>query len=103
MVESLLLLGNAPGRAESKPLEGLGLRTSVVPEMTNLLGVREDTVKRWHKYGLLRGQAYNDKNQYLYEHPGACPPIKHQGRKLTARQRFTDLVSDPTQEVQCEV
>jgi len=68
-------------------------------EMASLLGIHPGTVKQWRKRGLLRGHAYNDKNECLYEHPGENPPLKHHGLKLSDKRRFA---SNPTQEVQCE-
>ena len=54
-------------------------------EMAMLLDVSTQTVKIWRRHGLLKDHAYNDKNECLYEHPGDCPPIKAQGRKLAQR------------------
>jgi len=54
-------------------------------EMAVLLGVHPGTVKAWHRHGLLRGVHFNDKREYLYEHPGDDPPRKGQGRKLRCR------------------
>lgn len=71
-------------------------------EIADLLGVGTRTVKTWRDSGLLRAQAYNDKNECLYEHPGDNPPVKHQGRKLSKRRRFPEVVPNPTKEVQCE-
>jgi len=71
-------------------------------EIADLLGVTTQTVKIWRKHGLLRGHAYNDMNECLYEHPGDHPPVKTQGGKLSKRRRFAEVASDPTQEVQCE-
>ena len=72
-------------------------------EIADLLGVGTCTVKAWRDSGLLRAHAYNDKNECLYEHPGNDPPVKHQGRKLSERRRFPEVVPNPTKEVQCEV
>jgi DNA invertase Pin-like site-specific DNA recombinase len=71
-------------------------------EMANLLGISTQRVKIWRDRGLLRGHAYNDKNECLYEHPGDEPPVKQQGRKLSKRRRFPEVASNPTKEVQCE-
>jgi len=71
-------------------------------EMADLLGVSTTTVKIWRNHGLLRAHAYTDKNECLYEHPGEDPPVKTQGRKLSERRRFLNVVPDRTEEVQCE-
>ena len=71
-------------------------------EMADLLGVSTSTVKTWRNHGLLRAHAYTDKNECLYENPGEDPPVKTQGRKLSERRRFLNVVPDRTEEVQCE-
>jgi hypothetical protein len=71
-------------------------------EMADLLGVSTSTVKTWRNHGLLRAHAYTDKNECLYEHPGDDPPVKTQGRKLSERRRFLNVVPNRTEEVQCE-
>jgi hypothetical protein len=64
-------------------LRSQGLLT--LQEMAALLAVHPGTVKVWHRHGLLRGVHFNDKREYLYEHPGVHPPCKCQGRKLSRR------------------
>jgi hypothetical protein len=71
-------------------------------ETADLLGVSTHTVKIWRRRGLLLAQAYNDKHECLYEHPGDDPPGKQQGRRLSQRRRFPQVASKPTKEVQCE-
>ena len=71
-------------------------------EIADLLGVATSTVKIWRARGLLRAHAFNDKNAFLYEHPGDDPPVKHPGRRLSKRRRFPEVVPNPTKEVQCE-
>jgi len=71
-------------------------------ETADLLDVSTQTVKTWRNRGLLRAHAYNDKSEYLYEHPGDDPPVKSQGSKLTERRRFLEVVPNHTKEVQCE-
>ena len=67
-------------------------------EIAKILGVCKDTVKQWRRAGLLRGYAYNDIHQCLYENPGPDPPQKSQGiRRLPCQ-----LVVARAQEVQCE-
>lgn len=55
-------------------------------EMAALLMVNPATVKNWHAAGLLRGDAFNDKGECLYEHPGTDLPHKRQGSKLSRRR-----------------
>ena len=83
-------------------LREAGLLT--LQEMANLLGVSEGTVKTWKNHGLLAAQAYNDRDQCLYEHPGDNPPRKIQGLKgkLSNRPRLSTLVSNHANEVQYE-
>jgi hypothetical protein len=83
-------------------LREAGLLT--LQEMANLLGVSIGTVKTWKNHGLLAAQAYNDRDQCLYEHPGNNPPRKIQGLKgkLSNRSRLSTLVSDHANEVQYE-
>ena len=49
-------------------------------EMADRLGVHEQTVDRWAKYGLLRAHFYNDHGWQLYELPGPKMPAKHCSR-----------------------
>jgi DNA invertase Pin-like site-specific DNA recombinase/DNA-binding transcriptional regulator YiaG len=72
-------------------------------ELSKLLGVSTSCVKTWADNGLLNAQSYNDRNECLYENPGADPPRKMQGRqgKLSGRRRFPALLSDRANEVQC--
>ncbi len=70
-------------------------------EMAALLGICQQQVKIWDRHGLIRGHAYNDKNDSLYEHPGENPPRKAQGIKLSQRS-VTRVVSQRIEEVQCE-
>jgi hypothetical protein len=73
-----------------------------VQEMAAVLGVHPQRVKIWNRQGLIRGHAYNDKNDCLYEHPGENPPRKAQGVKLSQRRVSTGLVPQRIEEVQCE-
>ena len=74
-----------------------------VTEIADLLGVVVQTVNIWRRHGLLRAHAYNDKNEYLYEHPGTEAPAKRPGRRLANRRRFPKVASNALQEVQYEV
>jgi DNA invertase Pin-like site-specific DNA recombinase len=71
-------------------------------EMAALLGITPQWVRIWHRHGVLRGHAYTDKNECLYEHPGDNPPSKAQGMKLSARCQANEVASTATQEVQYE-
>jgi DNA invertase Pin-like site-specific DNA recombinase len=71
-------------------------------EMAVMLGITPQWVKIWNRHGLLRGHAYNDKNDCLFEHPGDNPPRKAQGVKLSKRRLVNQLAAHGTQEVQCE-
>lgn len=65
-------------------------------QVATVLGVSKATVKIWRDRGLLRAQAYNDKNECLYEHPGDDPPLKAQGQKLSQRQRIPEVATNRT-------
>ena len=71
-------------------------------EMAVMLGITPQWVKIWNRHGLLRGHAYNDKNDCLFEHPGDNPPRKAQGVKLSQRRLVNQVIAHSTQEVQCE-
>jgi hypothetical protein len=65
-------------------------------------GITPQWVKIWNRHGLIRGHACNGKNDCLYEHPGDNLPRKTQGVKLSKRRPASEVVSQRTQEVQCE-
>jgi DNA invertase Pin-like site-specific DNA recombinase len=73
-----------------------------VDEMAAMLGITPQSVKIWSRHGLLRGNACNDKNDCLFEHPGNNPPRKVQGVKLSKRRLVNQVVVQSAQEVQCE-
>jgi hypothetical protein len=73
-----------------------------VAEMAAVLDIGPQRVKIWNRHGLIRGHAYNGKNDCLYEHPGDNPPRKAMGVKLSKRQPDGKVVPQCTQEVQCE-
>ena len=81
-------------------LRARGLLT--LSEAAAMLGISTDTVKKWHRHGLIRAHRYNDKNECLYEPPGDRPPVKQQGRKLTKRLPSRELVIQRPNEVQYE-
>jgi len=72
-----------------------------VKEIAALLGICPQSVTIWNRHGLIRGHAYNDKNDCLYEPPGENPPRKAQGIKLSQRA-ISKVVSQGIEEVQCE-
>ena len=67
-------------------------------EIAARLGVAPHTVKVWRRAGLLRSAAYNDKDQRLYEPPGADAPIKNK-RKFSHRAS-DGVLTDRANEVQ---
>ena len=71
-------------------------------EMAQALQVTPTTVKIWLRRGLLRGHAYSDKNESLYEPPGDGAPRKTPGAKLSLRRLDASLLSDRAKEVQYE-
>ena len=71
-------------------------------EMAHELQVTPHTVKIWLRRGLLRGHAYNDKNESLYEPPREDAPRKTQGAKLSLRRLEGEFVPDRAKEVQYE-
>ena len=81
-------------------LRDAGLFT--LKEMARKLDVCEATVRKWRRHGLIRGQACDDSNQYLYEDPRPDLPSKNKGIKLIARRRDSQDVNACSQEVQYE-
>jgi DNA invertase Pin-like site-specific DNA recombinase len=73
-----------------------------VEEMAVVLDIGPQRVKIWNRHGLIRGHAYNGKNDCLYEHPGDNPPRKAMGVKLSKRRPAGELVAQGAMEVQCE-
>jgi len=71
-------------------------------EMAQALGVATTTIKIWRVHGLLRGHAYNDKGDYLYDPPGEHAPKKAQGLKLSRRSLNDQILPGRTKEVQYE-
>jgi DNA invertase Pin-like site-specific DNA recombinase len=81
-------------------LRDAGLLT--LQEMAEALHLSPTYVKIWSRHGLIRGHAYSDKNECLYEPPGANSPRKTQGSKLSRRRPDLKVVTDRAKEVQCE-
>jgi len=73
-----------------------------VNEMAVELGITPESVKIWNRHGLIRGHVYNDKNEYLFEHPGNNPPRKAQGVKFSKRRLVDEVIAQGAQEVQYE-
>jgi len=73
-----------------------------VDEMAAILGISPQRVTIWNRQGLLRGHAYNDKNDCLFEHPGDHPPRKAQGVKFSKRRLVDEVVAQGAKEVQYE-
>jgi DNA invertase Pin-like site-specific DNA recombinase len=69
-------------------------------EIAEQLHVSQNTVKIWRRNGLLLGHPYNDKNECLFDPPDQAAPVKSQGRKLSERRRFPEVVSNRTKKVQ---
>lgn len=79
-------------------LRAMGLLTA--DELAAKLEVNRVTVNHWRQAGLLRGHAYSDKPEYLYDPPTADAPTKQRGRKLADRRRIPEVVSERSKEVQ---
>ncbi len=69
-------------------------------EMADKLQVTTSTVKIWLRRGLLRGHAYSDKNECLYEPLADLMPRKKQGAKLSQRLIETTVQPERTKGVQ---
>jgi DNA invertase Pin-like site-specific DNA recombinase len=59
-------------------------------EIAARLGIHVATVERWTEFGIIKRYAYNS-HAYLYQDPGATPPIKHCSRwdRLADRAAIT--------------
>jgi DNA invertase Pin-like site-specific DNA recombinase len=68
-------------------------------EIASQLGIHPCTVHDWRRHGLVLGHPFNDKNECLYEPVSDGAPIKQHGIKLTDPRRFSNVVSDRTNEV----
>ena len=64
-----------------------------VEEMAEVLEINRQRVKIWNRHGLIRGHAYNAKNDCLYAHPGENPPGKAMGLNLSKRRPAAEVVA----------
>ena len=69
-------------------------------EVASALQITPHTVKIWLRRGLLRGHAYNDKNESLFEPLDASAPRRAQGVSLARRGAEPVVTPDPANEVQ---
>jgi hypothetical protein len=81
-------------------LRETGLLTA--QEMAEQLGVTIATIRIWQRHGMLAGTKFNEKHQYLYRPPGANPPMKKFGWKLSERPQAAKSHNDPSQKVHHE-
>ena len=82
---------------KSRPdrLRERGLLTT--PEAADRLGVSVDTIRRWHKAGLLPGHACNDRHgAFMFEIPDPPPTLKAKRKTET----FPHLADQRSNEVQ---
>jgi DNA invertase Pin-like site-specific DNA recombinase len=68
-------------------------------EMAQQLGVCKDTVKRWHRAGLLTGYVANDKGECLFDPITGQRPVKRQGVKLANRGKKSENSYNRSNEV----
>jgi hypothetical protein len=87
-------------RSRESRLRARGLLT--IREMASRLGVAASTIKVWRREGYIRGHAYDDKGQCLYEAPTSEPPTKHKWKKRWPNAVNPEPVANMTEEVQYE-
>ena len=73
-----------------------------VEEIAKVLGIHPQSVTKWNRAGLLRGHAFNGKNDCLYEPPGDNAPQKAHGVKLSKRAAARAFALQGAQEAQYE-
>lgn len=71
-------------------------------EMAEKLNVTIATIRIWHRHGMLSGSQFNDKKEYLYQPPGANPPMKKFGWKLSERPQAAQSHNNPSPRVHHE-
>jgi DNA invertase Pin-like site-specific DNA recombinase len=81
-------------------LRETGLLTA--QEIADQLGVTIATIRIWQRHGLVTGTKFNEKEQYLYQQPGANPPMKKFGWKLSERPQAAKSHNDPLPKVHHE-
>jgi len=69
-------------------------------EIAAKLGVHVCTVHKWRERGVLRGHAFNDKREYLYEPPDETLVKRKRNRPVVAA--IPAKIFESTSEVQCE-
>jgi hypothetical protein len=69
-----------------------------VREIAKRLGITTHTAHTWRELGILKAQAYNDK-QYLFEPFLGPKPVSWRGKKLSHPERFGKVLSENTKEV----
>lgn len=78
-------------------LREAGMLTS--DEIARELNVTAATINVWRRSGLLRAVRYDDRNRYLYEHPGADRPVKWKQKNHPR----AELIPQRSNEVQYDV
>jgi DNA invertase Pin-like site-specific DNA recombinase len=73
-------------KARRDRLREAGLLTQ--QEVADILGVSQGTVSRRYKRALIKGHAYNDRGDSLYEIPGSEPMNDSPGRLLRGRRKL---------------
>jgi hypothetical protein len=81
-------------------LRSAGLLT--VEEIAALLQIMPHHVRMWQRQGVIRGHAYSDKNECLYEHPGDSPLAKLRASNCPTSAPQNKTVLKGMQEVQYE-
>jgi hypothetical protein len=79
-------------------LRARGLLT--LDEVAQRFGICTSTAKEWRWASLLRAHAYNDKPEYLFEHPGDDPPTRYTWKGLSTWARQRRSATQPISEVQ---
>ena len=67
-------------------------------ELGKRLGVSPETIKIWRRAGLLKAHPFSDKDEYLYEPPGADVPQRYKWKGISAVRRRGKVVAHATQE-----
>ena len=70
-----------------------------VREVATQLDISTSTAYTWRQLGILKAQAYNDKNECLFEPLSGPKPVAWRGKKLSDPQRFGKVLSANAKEV----